>query len=243
LAVLKPEEQRRVFERLANVREIVFGIQDGILTTAGVIAGLSGAVSVRSQVVLAALASTAAGALSMGAGAYLGARAETEVIRNELRRAREEARTQPYVMQESLLDQLAKEGLSREAGYRVVKLLSSAPQALYSTAEEKIYGLAGASFGNPIADGLLMGVAFLIGSLVPLLPFVLIPSVRAGLIAGMATTAVVLFAVGYFIEGRLGAQRYPSIAGARFLAIALGAAAIGYVIGLAIAPIGSMPPP
>jgi VIT1/CCC1 family predicted Fe2+/Mn2+ transporter len=242
LPVLKPEERRRVFERLANVREIVFGIQDGVLTTAGVLAGLSGAVSARSQVILAALASTAAGALSMGAGAYLGTRAETEVLRGELRRAREEAQGQPYVVQESLLDALAKEGLTREASYRVVQLLSSAPQALFSTAEEKIYGLSGATFGNPVADGLLMGVAFLAGALVPLLPFMLVSSVRGGLIAGMATTALVLFAVGYFIEGRLSSERYPWISGLRFLAIALGAAAAGYVIGLLIAPVGAMPP-
>jgi len=63
LAALKPEENRRTFERLANIREIVFGVQDGVLTTAGVLAGLSGAVSVRSQVILAALAATVAGAL------------------------------------------------------------------------------------------------------------------------------------------------------------------------------------
>jgi VIT1/CCC1 family predicted Fe2+/Mn2+ transporter len=241
LAALKPEERRRVFERLANIREIVFGVQDGVLTTAGVLAGLSGAVSVRSQVILAALASTAAGALSMGAGAYLGTRAETEVLRSELRRARREAQRQPYMVQESLLDALAKEGLSREAGYRVVQLLSSAPDALYATAEEKIYGLSGATFGNPIADGLLMGVAFLIGALVPLLPFMLISSVRTGLFAGMGTTALVLFAVGYFVEGRLSEARRPILSGLRFLAIAMGAAAVGYVIGLAIAPFGSVP--
>ena len=54
MAVPKPEEKRRVFERLASIREVVFGIQDGVLTTAGVLAGLSGAVSGRSQVILAA---------------------------------------------------------------------------------------------------------------------------------------------------------------------------------------------
>lgn len=242
MPVLKPEEQRRTFERLANVREIVFGVQDGVLTTAGVLAGLSGAVSGRGQIILAALASTAAGALSMAAGAYLGTRAETEVIRTELRRARETARNQPYIVQESLLDELAKEGLSRDAGYRVVRLLSSAPQALYSTAEEKIYGLSGGSFGNPVLDGLLMGIAFLLGALVPLLPFVLISSVRTGLIAGLGTTALVLFAVGYTVEGRLAERRYPSIAGARFLAIAVGAAVLGYGIGLAISPLGAAAP-
>jgi VIT1/CCC1 family predicted Fe2+/Mn2+ transporter len=239
LAPLKPEEKRRTFERLSSLREIVFGIQDGVLTTAGVLAGLSGAVSARSQVILAALASTAAGALSMGAGAYLGTRAETEVIRNELRRTNAEAREQPYMVHESLVGALGKEGLSREASYRVVKLLSASPQALFTTAEEKIYGLSGGSFGNPILDGLLMGAAFLVGALVPLTPFVFIASKRDGLIAGIAMTALVLFAVGYFVEGRLGAHRYPSIAGARFLAIAVAAAVAGYLIGLAIAPLGA----
>jgi VIT1/CCC1 family predicted Fe2+/Mn2+ transporter len=238
LATLNPQEKRRVFERLANIREIVFGVQDGVLTTAGVLAGLSGAVTGRSQVILAALASTAAGTLSMGAGAYLGTRAETEVIRSELRRAREESRDQPYVVQESLLNALAQEGLSREASYRVVQLLSSSPSALYATAEEKIYGLTKGSFGNPVVDGLLMGAAFLMGALVPLLPFLLITSLRFGLIAGLGTTAVVLFAVGYLIEGRLGDQRVPALAGLRFLAIALSAAAAGYVIGVAISPLG-----
>jgi VIT1/CCC1 family predicted Fe2+/Mn2+ transporter len=239
LAVPGPEDQRRTFERLASVREIVFGVQDGVLTTAGVLAGLSGAVSGREQIILAALASTAAGALSMGAGAYLGTRAETEVMRTEIRRARERARNEPYIVQESLLDELAKEGLSREAGYRIVRLLSSAPEALYSTAEEKIYGLTGGSFGNPILDGMLMGVAFLIGAVVPLLPFVLFSLVRTGLIAGLGTTAIVLFGVGYLVEGRLAKNRYPSIAGVRFLAIALSAAGLGYLIGLAISPLGA----
>ena len=242
MAVLKPEENRRTFERLANIREIVFGVQDGVLTTAGVLAGLSGAVAVRSQVILAALASTVAGALSMGAGAYLGTHAASAVLRGELERVRRESEQQPYVVQESLIDALGKEGLSREAGYRVVKLLSSSPNVLYTTAEEKLYGLAGATFGNAMIDGVLMGVAFLIGALVPLLPFMLIPSVRFGLIAAMATTALVLFAVGYVFEGRFSGERCPALAGLRFLAIALSAATIGYVIGLLIAPIGTVAP-
>ena len=241
MAAFDPQARRRTFERLSNVREIVFGVQDGVLTTAGVLAGLSGAVSQRSQVILAALASTAAGALSMGVGAYLGTRAESQVLRSRLARVRQESEIQPYVVQESLLDALAKEGLSREAGYRVVQLLSAAPQVLFSTAEEKIYGLAGANFGNALVDGLLMGVAFLVGAVVPLLPFVLVASVHSGLVAGLATTAITLFAVGYIFEGRLSDERYPAVAGLRFLAIAMGAAAVGYVIGLMIAPLGTVP--
>jgi VIT1/CCC1 family predicted Fe2+/Mn2+ transporter len=84
-----------------------------------------------------------------------------------------------------------------------------------------------------------MGAPFLIGAVVPLLPFVMISSVQTGLVAGMGATALVLFAVGYFIVGRLDDERYPTLAGARFVAIALGAGAAGYLIGVAISPLGA----
>ena len=236
MALPDPAEKRRLFERLSSVREIVFGMQDGVLTTAGVLAGLSGAVSNHSQVLLAALASTAAGALSMGAGAYLGTNAETEVLRSELERAREEIQQQPYVAQEALLDQLEKEGLTREAGYRVVRLLSTSTKTLITTAEQKVFGLTGGMLGNAALDGVIMGVAFALGALVPLVPYMLIPSTRPALFAALGTTAVTLFSVGYF-QGWL-ARRTRWSSGLRFLAIAMGAAAAGYLIGLAISPLG-----
>lgn len=239
-AAIDPAEKRRLFEKLSSIREIVFGVQDGILTTAGVLCGLSGAVSNHSQVILAALASTAAGALSMGAGAYLGTRAEAEVMTAEMERARCEAEAHPYVIQESLLEQLSREGLSREAAYRVVKLLSSEPSVLISTAEEKVYGLAGGMLGNPALDGIIMGAAFAVGALVPLLPYILFISARGGLAAALATTALALFGVGYF-EGWMAHREERWRSGVRFLAIAMGAAAAGYVIGLAISPLGAPP--
>jgi vacuolar iron transporter family protein len=235
---IDPAEKRKVFERLSSVRGIVFGVQDGVLTTAGVLCGLSGAVSDHKQVVLAALASTAAGALSMGAGAYLGGHAENEIVSAELQQARRESEAQPYVIQESLLEQLSKEGLSRDSAYRVVKLLSTSQNALISTAEEKVYGLASGLLANPVTDGIVMGVAFMVGALVPLLPYFFIQSGRQGLVAALGATATVLFIVGYF-EGWMShrAQRWRS--GIRFMAIAMSAAAAGYLIGLAISPLGA----
>ncbi|MGC1190350.1 MAG: VIT1/CCC1 transporter family protein [Candidatus Binatus sp.] len=238
MATVNPAEKRRLFERLSSIREIVFGVQDGVLTTAGVLCGLSGAVSQHSQVALAALASTAAGALSMAAGAYLGARAEAEVLRAELDLVRADAAEKPYAVQEGLLDELTREGLSREAGYRIVRLLSTSPKALESTAEAKMFGFSGPTLGKPALDGVVMGIAFLLGALVPLLPYMLIKVPRYDLGGALVATALTLFAVGYF-EGWLAhrADRWRS--GLRFLAIAMTAAAAGYVIGLAISPLGA----
>jgi VIT1/CCC1 family predicted Fe2+/Mn2+ transporter len=236
---IDPAEKRKLFERLSNVREIVFGVQDGVLTTAGVLCGLSGAVSDHKQVVLAALASTAAGALSMAVGAYLGSQAEAEILGAELAQARREAESHPYVIQESLLDQLGREGLARDAAYRVVKLLSTSPDALINTAEEKVYGLAGGLLGNPILDGIVMGIAFVVGALVPLLPYFFVTGGRQGLISALGATATVLFIVGYF-EGWMSHRTQRWRSGVRFMTIAMSAAAAGYLIGLAISPLGSV---
>jgi vacuolar iron transporter family protein len=238
LATVDPAEKRRLFERLSSVREIVFGVQDGVLTTAGVLCGLSGAVSQHSQVALAALASTAAGALSMAAGAYLGGRAETEVLHAELKVVRADAADKPYTVQEGLLDELCKEGLSREAGYRIVRLLSTSPKALESTAEAKMFGFSGPSLGKPVLDGIVMGIAFLVGALVPLLPYMLIRVPRYDLGGALVATALTLFGVGYF-EGWLAHRSDRWRPGLRFLAIAMTAAAAGYLIGLAISPLGA----
>jgi VIT1/CCC1 family predicted Fe2+/Mn2+ transporter len=238
LATVDPAQKRQLFERLSSVREIVFGVQDGVLTTAGVLCGLSGAVSQHSQVALAALASTAAGALSMGAGAYLGGRAEAEVLRAELDLVRADAAEKPYTVQEGLLDELCKEGLTREAAFRVVRLLSTAPKALESTAEAKMFGLGGPMLGRPALDGLVMGIAFLVGAVVPLLPYMLITIPRYDLGGALAATALTLFGVGYF-EGWLAHRNDRWRSGVRFLAIAMSAAAAGYLIGLAISPLGA----
>lgn len=238
MATLNPAARRRRIERLSNVRELVFGIQDGILTTAGVLCGLSGAVSNRSQVILAALASTAAGALSMGAGAYLGTRAEAEVLRGELSRAEKETAAEPYIIQQNLLDALNREGLSRDASYRVVQLLSSSPQVLKETAQEKVLGLSSNAAGSPVVDGIVMGLAFLVGALVPLLPYMISAAASSGLILAVTTTALALFAVGCF-TGWMG-EASLWVSGAHFLAVAVGAAVAGYLIGLGIARIGGL---
>jgi VIT1/CCC1 family predicted Fe2+/Mn2+ transporter len=174
----------------------------------------------------------------MGAGAYLGARAESEVVRGELLRLRAEAFKQPYMIQEGLLEELTKEGLGRDAAYRVVQLLGGSPQALVSTAEAKMFGLGGKMLGNAALDGLVMGTAFILGAVIPLLPYMLITVPKYDLGGALVATAVALFTVGYF-EGWLAHRSDRWRSGIQFLAIAMTAAAAGYLIGLAISPLGA----
>src|SRR5579859_5205118 len=68
--------QRRQLERQRSVREIVFGVQDGILTTLGIITGVGVAEGDRSAVFISGFLALLAGALSMAVGEYLGAKSE-----------------------------------------------------------------------------------------------------------------------------------------------------------------------
>ena len=101
-----------------------------------------------------------------------------------------------------------------------------------------MFGLAGTMISNPALDGIVMGIAFLVGALVPLLPYMLITIPRFDLGGALVATALTLFAVGYF-EGWLAHRGDRWRSGVRFLAIAMSAAAAGYLIGLAISPLGA----
>ena len=72
--------QRRTLEKRRSIREIVFGMQDGILTTLGIITGVGVAEGDRSAVFISGFLALFAGALSMGVGEYLGRKAEREVV-------------------------------------------------------------------------------------------------------------------------------------------------------------------
>src|SRR5579859_5776187 len=77
-----PERQR--LERQRSIREIVFGAQDGILTTLGIVSGVGGAAADRGTIVITGVLSLLVGALSMGAGEFLGGRAERDVVQNAI---------------------------------------------------------------------------------------------------------------------------------------------------------------
>src|SRR3990167_9193625 len=117
------EQKRAVIESRARIREFVFGIQDGLISTVGLLAGIQGATENTSVVIIAGLTSMFAGAISMAAGSYLSSSAEKEIFDKELREAEVLTEKEPYLAAEGLLKALSQEGLKREQGYRIVKLL------------------------------------------------------------------------------------------------------------------------
>jgi VIT1/CCC1 family predicted Fe2+/Mn2+ transporter len=67
-------------ERANTIRAGVFGVQDGIVSTFGLIMGVAGAQVSPEAVVIAGVAGVVSGALSMGAGEYVSVRTQRELM-------------------------------------------------------------------------------------------------------------------------------------------------------------------
>ncbi len=227
--VLKVEEKKRKIESRGRIREFVFGIQDGLISTVGLVAGVQAAGSSRFVILMAGTAAVLSGAFSMAAGAYLSSKSEKEIFDHELEKEAKFVEREPYLAQEGLLEALHEEGLGREPSYRIVKLLHQQKSVFVTTFQEKVLGLGSADVNNPVKGALVMAVSFIVGGVLPVAPFVFLP-LHVALIVAAVLACVALFGVGMF-KGRLAGQALGR-SGLEFLVVALIATGMGYGIGL-----------
>jgi vacuolar iron transporter family protein len=225
------EQKKAVIESRARIREFVFGVQDGLISTVGLLAGIRGATESNAVVIITGLTAMFAGAISMAAGSYLSSSAEKEIFDKELREAEMLAEKEPYLAAEGLLKALNQEGLPREQGYSVVKLLLRQQEVFLRTFQEKVFGLGSAEINRPLQAALVMAASFIVGALIPIVPYLVLKG-TAALYLSIALSALTLFGVGVF-KGRL-AGKSQLKSGMQFFAIAVSAALLGYLIGLVV---------
>jgi VIT1/CCC1 family predicted Fe2+/Mn2+ transporter len=231
--VTAAENRREEIRRLSQIREVVFGVQDGLISTVGFVAGVHGATQDVRLVLLAGIVQMIAGAFSMAAGAYLSTKAEREVVEGQVRAEVARSLEEPYLAQEALLKALEADGLQRDRAYRVVALISQEWQAFLKTFREKVLGVGEAAERVPLSAALLMGVSFALGAVVPLAPY-LVWSGYAALGAAVGLTAAALFGIG--VMKAVFARTARLLSGFEFLAVAAAAAAVGYLLGLLLPP-------
>ena len=181
--------------RLSSIREVVFGAQDGLVSTFAVVAGLAATGVGPAVVLLAGLVSAAAGVLSMSIGTFLASRAQRQLHETELERERREIRDHPGEEVAELIAALVARGMPRVDALEVARRVARHPELLLNTLAIFELGLAPQRLGNPVRDAFVMAVAFGGASLVPLLPF-LFGHVLPALALSGTLTLLALFAVG-----------------------------------------------
>lgn len=225
------QQKKQVIESRSRIREFVFGIQDGLISTVGLLAGVQGAIENNIVVIITGLTAMFSGAISMAAGSYLSAGAQKDIFDKELADAEKLAEREPYMAAEGLLKALGQEGMSKEQSYQMVKLLIQERNVFLRTFQEKVFGLGSAEINRPIQAALIMGLSFIVGAIIPLVPYMISTGVTALSVSALLG-GITLFGVGAF-KGHLAGQSLMA-SGLQFFFIAVSAAGLGYLIGLVV---------
>ena len=222
-------DERRTSALLGEIREVVFGAQDGLVSTLAVVATVAGASGEAFPIVVAGIATGLAGVFSMAAGEYIGSKSQREIFDAQVLSEREEIAERPGEAEAEVAYMLCEEGLGEEDAERVAAIMARHPEALLRTMVSKELGIQVESeHGGVLQGAVLMGLAFGLGAAVPVLPFLVLPVATALPVAAVATGAV-LFGIGV-VKSRW-THRSPVASGAEVLALAAVAGIAGYLFG------------
>ena len=215
-------------DRSGALRAGVFGVNDGLVSNTSLVMGFAGSGAGAAVILFAGLAGLLAGAFSMAAGEYISMRSQREAYEREITLEELELRDDPEAEAEELALIYRAKGLDEEEAERVATtIMKDRDTALDTMAREEL-GLDPDELGSPWSAALSSLIAFALGAVVVVLPYLFASGVAA-LVAAIASAGVALFLVGAVIgilNGRGGLR-----SGTRQLLVGGGAALLVFLIG------------
>lgn len=222
-------DERRKASLLGEIREAVFGAQDGLVSTVAVANIAAGATGDRYVILVAGIGTALGGIFSMAAGEYIGSKSQREIFDAQIVDEREEVHERPGEAEAEVAFMFEEDGLPREQAREVARVMAAHPDVLLKTMVEKELGLTvEEGGGSPLQGALVMGAAFGLGSIPPILPHLFVTGTPA-VIVSVAATLAVLFGIGV-VKSRWTHRSWWS-SGLEILAIGAVAGVAGYFFG------------
>jgi len=208
------------------LRPAVFGVMDGLVSNTALIVGVAAGADDPGTVLLAGLAGLAAGAFSMATGEYVSVASQTELTRAEIEVEKAELRRVPAAEQAELAASYRSRGVDPVTADEVARQLSLDPEQAWRVHAREELGIDPDDLPSPWVAAGSSFAAFVVGAVVPLLPFLL------G--TGSLLVTVVLSLVALFVAGAV-VSRYTDrsafYSGTRQLFLGASAAALTYGVG------------
>ena len=192
------------FTATATVRDIVIGMADGLTVPFALAAGLSGAVASSGLVVTAGLAEIAAGSIAMGLGGYLAAKTDLEHYASERLRELRETQHIPEREAEEVSEIFRGYGLRDEQIAPLIERLQANPTQWVDFMMRFELGLEEPDPTRARISAWTIALSYVVGGLIPLLPYMVVSEIRTALWWSVAVTPVALFVFGYVKSGYTG---------------------------------------
>ncbi len=192
-----PHEEHHFIHRAGWLRAAVLGANDGLISTASLIVGVAAASSGRSEVLTAAFAGWAAGAMSMAAGEFVSVSSQADLEAADLEREKHALKEDPHEELAELTGIYQERGLEPALARKVAEqLMAKDPLAAHARDE---LGLTDEAAANPILAAFASAAAFSVGAVLPTVTALLSP---AGTTIAAVSIAALIFLV---VLGALGA--------------------------------------
>jgi predicted membrane protein (TIGR00267 family) len=223
-------EEGERWHKKVNVREIVFGFNDGSVSTLALLAGVTGAALARGQLLIAGFSGIIAGAISMAIGAYISSKSEIEHLQSEIEREKREIEEIPEVEEEEVRQIYLKKAdfTDEELGLVVNRITGDKKTWLDCMMKEEL-GFSEERFENPMRVGAVMLVAFIAGGTVPIMPFLLMSIPQVSFLAASIMTFTSLFVIGVWKTSFT--EKHWLTSGLEMVFVGILAAVIPYFIG------------
>ena len=216
------------FQQSEIIRDIVIGMADGLTVPFALAAGLSGAVDSNAIVITAGIAEIAAGSIAMGLGGYLAGKTEIEHYDSELKREYHEVEHFYEKEKEEVREVFAAYGLSRQTQDIIADEMSKDKDKWVDFMMKYELGLEKPDAKRARNSALNIGIAYVVGGIVPLSAYFFTQHPHDGLFYSSVITIICLMTFGYFKAKYTG---QPAVSGAaKTTAIGIVAAAAAYFI-------------
>jgi vacuolar iron transporter family protein len=193
------------FTASAAVRDVVIGMADGLTVPFALAAGITGAIAnspgATALVVTAGLAEIAAGSIAMGLGGYLAAQTDAEHYESERQREIRETVELADVETEEVAKVFRAYGLNDAQMQPVVSAICSDQQRWVDFMMRFELGLEEPDPKRATQSAITIAAAYVFGGLIPLAPYMLLPSVSDGLRYSAVITFIALAIFG-FVKSR-----------------------------------------
>jgi VIT1/CCC1 family predicted Fe2+/Mn2+ transporter len=223
--------RRDPHRRATSLSDFILGAQDGLVNVLGVILGIAAATDDARIVLVAGLATTFAESISMGAVAFTTTLADADLYQSEREREYRHIQEIPALEKREVEQIYAEKGFHGDLLARIVKTVTANKDVWVAVMMAEEHRLAPVARGQAIKAAWIVGLSAIIGSLVPLAPFLLLP-ITASMWASVVVTAAVLFAIGnYKARVTIG---HPGRSGLEMALIGTVSALAGYLVGIAL---------
>lgn len=212
----------------STVREVVFGMEDGMVSTLGAVTGIAIGSQDHYMVVLSGVIIIAVESISMGIGSYLSNQSEYEVNQQRIEEEKEEIEHFPQQEKRELLKMFRRDGWPDDLAEKMAQAAADDPNLMLNEMVYRELLIPDESSSMALKNGLFMFFSYIAGGLCALAAYFVLPIPKA-MPLSVVVTLVSLFGLGVLTT------KYSKVswwkAGGRVLLLGLVALLAGYAIG------------